>query len=240
MMRTMRLMIKFRPMEMFIYNDINPYFIHSFIWNSLRGTEFSALHDKKGFKFFTFSNIFPISDFKENEEKNIIVSSPNKPFLRMLKEKLDEIDEFKLGIHHFNLIETKLFNVPLKKRWESGTPIVLYKDNRNNEYFSFRRHRDLKFFLKRLKENAIKKFISYYKLDSFELEGPIFDSLKLRKEIPIKIRKDRNEFIIIGSLWKLLEKAYFKKGTGKFYRFILDCGLGEKNSFGFGFVNPLK
>ncbi len=225
---------------MFLYRDINPYFVHSFIWNLTKNTEFSALHDKRGFKFFTFSNIFPVSDFKENEEKSFIISSPNKPFLRTLKDALNEKNEFMLGIHRFEIKDAKIFNIPLKKRWETGTPIVLYKDNIKNEYFSFERHNDLKFFLNRLKENSIKKFVSYYKLENFELEEPIFDSLRLRKEIAVKIKKDKNEFIIIGSLWRLLEKAYFKKGTEKFYRFIMDCGLGEKNSFGFGFVNPLR
>ena len=119
-------------------------------------------------------------------------------------------------------------------------PKILYKDNAKNEYFSFKRHKDLKFFLERLKDNAIKKFTSYYKLEKFEMDEPIFDSIKLRKEVCVNIRKERNEFIIIGSLWKLLEKAYFRRGTKKFYRFIMDCGLGEKNSFGFGFVNPLR
>jgi len=236
----MRLLITFEPKEMFLFKEINPYFIHSFIWNTLKSTDFSALHDKKGFKFFTFSNIFPLTDFMPGENKNLIISSPNRPFLKVLKEKLDEINEFNLGIHIFEIKQTKLFNVSLKKKWETGSPIVLYKDNAKNEYFSFKRHKDLKFFLERLKDNAIKKFTSYYKLEKFEMDEPIFDSIKLRKEVCVNIRKERNEFIIIGSLWKLLEKAYFRKGTKKFYRFIMDCGLGEKNSFGFGFVNPLR
>ena len=235
----MRIIIKFKPKERFLYEDINPYFIHSFIWNSVRRTEFSALHDKSGFKFFSFSNIFPVSDFNEDECKSIIISSPNKPFLRVLKENIEKKSEFSLGKHKFMIEDIKLFNIELGKRWQTGTPIVLYKDNKKNEYFSFRRHKDFGFFLNRLKENAIKKFKAYHKMEEFNIDGPLFDSLSFRKEIPVKIKKEKSEFIIIGSLWKCLEKVYFRKGDARFYRFIMDCGLGEKNSFGFGFVNPL-
>ena len=45
-------------------------------------------------------------------------------------------------------------------------------------------------------------------------------------------------FLIIGSLWKNLEK--FNMDDKKFYKFILDCGLGEKNSLGFGMLNTLR
>jgi CRISPR-associated endoribonuclease Cas6 len=37
-----------------------------------------------------------------------------------------------------------------------------------------------------------------------------------------------------------LEKEYVDKKERKFYKFLLDVGVGEKNSLGFGFVNPIK
>jgi len=48
------------------------------------------------------------------------------------------------------------------------------------------------------------------------------------------------KFLIFGSLFDLLEKSYIENKERKFYKFLLDCGLGEKNSLGFGFVNPIK
>ena len=119
----MRLLITFKTKEMFLYDDINPYFIHSFIWKSVRDTEFSALHDKRGFKFFTFSNIFPVSDFNENECKNLIISSPNSAFLKILKHEIETKGGFSLGIHEFVIENIKLFNVPLRKTWQTSTPM---------------------------------------------------------------------------------------------------------------------
>ncbi|WP_297065841.1 CRISPR-associated endoribonuclease Cas6, partial [Thermococcus sp.] len=45
---------------------------------------------------------------------------------------------------------------------------------------------------------------------------------------------------VIGSNWELLEKERIKPEERRFYRFIMDAGLGEKNSLGFGFLNPLR
>jgi len=96
MLFEMRILISMKTKENFVYNEINQYFIQSFIWNLLRDTGYSGMHDKPNFKFFSFSNIFPVSDFKENEEKQFIISSPDKQFIEILAEKLGNIKQFRL------------------------------------------------------------------------------------------------------------------------------------------------
>ena len=71
------------------------------------------------------------------------------------------------------------------------------------------------------------------------MEEDIFDLLQFKKEVAITVKKDNKSFIIIGTIWSLLEKR-IPRGYGKFYRFIFECGLGEKNSLGFGFLNNLR
>lgn len=51
----------------------------------------------------------------------------------------------------------------------------------------------------------------------------------------VRVKKADKMFLIIGTLWKNLEK--FNMDDKRFYRFLMDCGLGEKNSLGFGMVN---
>ena len=46
--------------------------------------------------------------------------------------------------------------------------------------------------------------------------------------------------VIIGSVWYLLEKFEISEEMRRFYWFLMECGLGEKNSMGFGFVNPVR
>lgn len=55
----------------------------------------------------------------------------------------------------------------------------------------------------------------------------------------MKVVKNGVPFPVIGSNWELLEKERIKPEERKFYRFLMDVGLGEKNSLGFGFVNPI-
>jgi CRISPR-associated endoribonuclease Cas6 len=93
--------------------------------------------------------------------------------------------------------------------------------------------------LNRLKENALKKYRAYYNED-LEFEENIFDRMVFRKEVAVNIYKKGTRFVIIGSVWKMLEKFEIKPEYRKFYNFIMDCGLGEKNSLGFGFINPVK
>ncbi len=121
------------------------------------------------------------------------------------------------------------------------------ENNKKNKYFSFKRNKDLQFFLERLKENAIKKFNSFYN-DNYYLDDVLFDKLIFKKEvvIPNKIKvygennKEDKTSVIIGSVWSLLSKFSIENKDKKFYKFIMDCGLGEKNSLGFGFINPKK
>lgn len=232
----MRIIIKILPKEIFAYEELK-YFIHSFIWNLLKDTEFSKFHDTKKFKFFTFSNIFPVSEFKFNEEKQFIISSPNNYFIDTIAEKLHNIKYLKLGIHKFELKGFKKFSMKLKSRWETSTPIVLYENNNTNTYYSIKRNPDLNFFLERLKDNALKKFNAFYN-KNFDFDEPIFDRLFFKRQVAVHVRKSMSEFLVLGTLWEFeLNPLQIHKDKRRFYEFIMDCGLGEKNSFGFGFVN---
>ncbi|MFN3527733.1 MAG: CRISPR-associated endoribonuclease Cas6 [Candidatus Altarchaeaceae archaeon] len=230
-------MIEIKPRnENFAYSEINKYFIHSWIWNLLRDTEFSEMHDKNKFKFFTFSDIFPISDFSVKEKKKLIISSPNEKFIEKIYEKIRNLKTFKLGIHEFEIVNFKKFFMKLKDRWQTGTPIVLYEDNRANRYYSVKRNPDLNFFLKRIKENALKKYNAFYN-ENLNFEEPLFDRLFFKKQTSVHLRKNNNEFLILGTLWEFEIDSFKLQNLYKFYNFLMECGLGEKNSLGFGFVN---
>ncbi|MGC8558916.1 MAG: CRISPR-associated endoribonuclease Cas6, partial [Nitrososphaeria archaeon] len=139
----------------------------------------------------------------------------------------------------FEIEEIKQFRLKLSRIFTTSSPIVLYKNNLTNEYFSFKRDGALDFFINRLKENALKKYRAYYNED-IEFEENIFDRLVFRKEVAVNIYKNGVRFIIIGSMWKMIEKFNIDPAYKKFYSFLMDCGLGEKNSLGFGFINPVK
>ena len=93
--------------------------------------------------------------------------------------------------------------------------------------------------MERIKDNAIKKYKQFTGKNPIFLEGPLFDTIKLKKEVSVKINHRGGDFFIIGSLWEKLGIYEGKKIDYNFYRFIMECGIGEKNSLGFGFLNPV-
>jgi len=238
-MYLMRLILRFTPTEYALFNKINKHSIQGLLYYSLSGTKYENLHSKKGYKFFTFSDIFPATDFSPEKDYSLIISSPRKGLINEWYNKFSKMKYIYLSDLSFKIKEIKKIQVGVEKSLITGSPIVLYEDSKKNRYFSFRRNGNVDFFLKRLKENALKKFNAFYN-DDFLLEGPIFDRFSLKKEVSVKVTIGTQKFDIIGSMWNLLEKTHMEKDEIKFYNFIMDAGLGEKNSLGFGFVNPVK
>ena len=231
----MRIKITLTLNDNFLYSEIQPYFIHGLIWNLTRNSEFVKYHDLPKFKYFCFSEIFPPTDFKKDGKKYFLISSPDRIFIKFIYSKLKELKKIRLGQHEFDIEVSKPFSLKFLKRWITGSPIVLQVGR--NIYWSKRFH-SFDLFLKRLKENAIKKYNSFYN-ENLDFEEEIFDSFIFKKQVAVHLRKEQREARIIGTKW-IFEKRHYPKELRKFYKFILDCGLGEKNSMGFGFVNPLK
>lgn len=218
----------------------NKHAVQGFIYNMLRGTEYGARHNQPRFKFFTFSDFF-----REDGHWTFFVSSPDPGFIEALYSGIRDRETLYVGRHELHPVEVKKFKLPLRRAFQTGSPVVLYRDAGSDEYFKLHAHRDLRFFLERLKENAEKKYEAFYG-EPFELEGPIFDRLipKLRRngklDVYVRVVKNGVPFPVIGSNWELLEKERIAPHERRFYRFIMDAGLGEKNSLGFGFINPLR
>jgi len=219
----------------------NKHAVQGFIYNMLKGTDYGDRHDEAKFKFFTFSDFFLDRDGRPT----FIISSPDEGFINALHSNLKDRVRVYLGTEELVIAEVKKFKLPLRKRFQTGSPIVIYRNSRENEYFKLHAHRDLNFFLNRLKENAEKKYNAFYD-DDFHLDGPIFDRMvpKFRKngklDVYVKVVKAGQPFPVIGSNWELLEKDRIRAEEKRFYAFIMEAGLGEKNSLGFGFLNPVR
>lgn len=230
----MRLLLGFKPLEDFRYYEINNYTLQGFIYSLLRDSKYGHYHNRCGFKYFCFSNIFPVSDFITDEIKNLIISSPNPEIIREIEKQLEKSEKYYLGKYPIEIDSVKVFKPRLKRSFITSTPIVLFKNNRKSIYYSFEKERDFQFFLDRLKENALKKYNAFYD-EKYYFDENIFDRFEFNRQVAVRIKKGGKMFIVIGTLWKNLEK--FNMENKKFYRFILDCGLGEKNSLGFGMLN---
>jgi len=237
----MRLLLKLSTIKDVPEEQFDKYSFQAAIYYSLLNTNFEDYHNKKGYKFFTFSDFYPSGDLKANNIKNVIISSPKNELIKTIYDYFNEKRIIYLGNYALDIVELKIFNIKGNiSEVITGSPIVIYDESKQNRYFSFRNNGSISFFLRRIKENAIKKYCEYKKLDQFEFNDLIFDSLKFKKEVVVNVNKRNKRFFLIGSLWYYLKKNYINYKYNDFYRFILDVGIGEKNSLGFGFLNPIK
>ena len=234
----MRISIKFFPLNFDDY-IFNKYDIQGMIYSTTFTGGITNMHDGNKFRFFTFSDVFPFNSVQKNTLYNMIISSPDVSFIDTIFGVLNKENYFYLSNIKFRIAEIKKFDLPLTKNFITGSPVVLYKDNKQNKYFSLKRQDPVTFFLRRIKENAVKKFNAFFNED-ININHLIFDRLKFHKEISLLLKKRGREFNIIGTMWYNLELTRLNKKEIKFYKFIMDAGIGEKNSLGFGFLNPVR
>ncbi len=256
----MRILLNLKATKDFFYDKNYFHKLQGFVYSLLKDTPLSILHDKKGYKFFTFSNIFPLPkeglDVKNEELKKLIISSPSSIFIKILEEKLKEKMEKKEKIHigemEFEIEKVKVFRIKLRNnlRLISATPIIIRipeknyekykipKEFRKKRYVYWRPQYSFEAFVKQLEENLIKKYKEFYK-ENFQIDG-IFEGFKfLKGPIVNHVIINGKEQIFVGSLWEFWF-SYLSKEKKKLLEFGIDCGFGERNSLGFGFINILE
>ncbi|QDA31647.1 CRISPR-associated endoribonuclease Cas6 [Thermococcus indicus] len=240
----MRLLLTFRPVESLPADAVTKHTVQGLIYSHLWDTEYWRRHDEARFKFFCFSDIFPPEDFRTGEEKSFIISSPDENFIETLYERFNERESLYLGKMKVEVVKLKRFSLRPTGRFITGSPVVVRSMNRERKgFFSFYHEESLEYFITRLTENALKKY-RVFTGEDFELDGPIFDRMipRVRKngrvDIYVRVRMHGSSFLIPSSTWRLLEKK-ITPDNRDFYAFLMDTGIGELNSLGFGFLNPL-
>ena len=255
----MRLIIKLRSMKNCIYDTQYYYHLQSFIYSIIKGSKFNYIHDQKNFKFFCFSNIFPVGDFKIDDARTLIISSPNNNFIDYLydvfKDKIITKDEIQINFMKFKIQNVKKLelNANNSSLLITNTPVIVripkVKYLKYNiipsvdyDYIYWKSEYPIDLFLSQIEKNIIKKYQEYSKLnlDYKREKNNIYESINFfqqftfKKQISTRIKIREFEQIIIGTLWEFVFNPNLDK---ELINFILDVGLGERNSLGFGFVN---
>ena len=227
-----RLILTLQNEEYFHFPDKHD--IQGMIYTALGTSEFADAHDDTGFKYFTYSDLF----YDRCGRSTLIVSSPNPRFIEQILDWTEQQEFIQLGKDRYDIECARVFEPCLERKFISGSPIILYLDSKSGEYFSFKHHGDISFFLDRLKDNALKKY-EFYTGTRVYLNEPLFDEVKLRREFAVPVKIHGAELVFIGTMWNSLVKEDIQKEEA-FYRFLMETGLGEKNSLGFGFINPVR
>ncbi|MDI6819873.1 MAG: CRISPR-associated endoribonuclease Cas6 [Candidatus Hodarchaeaceae archaeon] len=247
----MRLLLKLRALKDQAYDLKYHHKLQGFIYDLLDGTPYEKLHNRKGYKFFCFSNIFPPEGMRTGVIRNLLISSPDLGLIEVLNRKIAETMEgekpVNVGEMSFKLEEARLLKPRLERNCMliTGTPIVIripkedyekygIKPPKDYDYVYWRKRYSFEAFIKQLEDNLFKKYNEFYggSLEKF----PLFEQFMFKKQVCNHVVLGGNEVKVFGSVWEFAF-SYLNEERKKLLQFGLDCGLGELNSMGFGFIN---
>jgi CRISPR-associated endoribonuclease Cas6 len=179
----------------------------------------------------------------------LIISSPDQDFVNQIEYQLNKIIENQIPIELGSLFELirvaripdKNLEFPLKVITQSPIiiriPIEKYQgrvsDTAPYKEIFWRKEHPVDLFIEALEANMKKKFAEF---TGAHIDERIFERYAFKKQVSTKLDLANSKIPVIGSLWELEFSAYLHPHIQKF---ALDCGLGERNSLGFGFVNPI-
>lgn len=258
----MRLLIRLQCIEDGSYEMQYHYHLQGFIYCLLKGSKYDYVHDKEGYKFFCFSNIFPANDLKKGDFRTLIISSPDSDFIAYLHNVLMQWgSNVKVGGMEFKIEYIEKLEVKLTRSsfvMITGTPIIIriprekYKayniePKGQYDYVYWRNDHPIDLFISQIENNTTKKYTEYLGFDkSFNLKKetgnnppPIhfIQKFRFKKQISTRVPMKGFDQVVIGTVW---EFEFDTNANMDMIRFALDAGLGERNSLGFGFMNIIN
>jgi CRISPR-associated endoribonuclease Cas6 len=138
---------------------------------------------------------------------------------------------------------------------KTGTPIIirikkesskdLHNLKKDYEYFFWRITFPIELFIKQVTSNLVKKYLEYNSISDLEKDNldlysnffSFFQKFRYKKQVSNVVTMKGTSHIVISSLW---EFGFEGREDKNIIKFALDCGLGERNSLGFGFLNLIS
>ena len=250
-MVSMRLLLKLRALKDQAYDLKYHHKLQGFIYSLLDETPYVKLHDKRGYKFFCFSNIFPPEDAKTGSTRSLIISSPDIGMINALEKSLKDFQEDRKPAN----VGEMSFEIEAISRLEprigrsctliTGTPIVVRIPKENYEKYGIKPPKDYNYvywrkrysfeaFIKQLEDNLFKKYNEFYgrSLGKF----PLFEQFVFKKQVCNHVVLGGKEVRVLGSIWEF-SFSYLEGKRRELLQFGVHAGFGEENPLGFGFMN---
>lgn len=251
----MRLLIRLKAVKDCAYEMKYHAKMQGFFYNLLRSAGIDSLHNRKGYKFFCFSNIYPIAAMNSGDSRNLLFSSPDERIIKAVQTEIEKLKEKAAPANIGDMSFTVTGASIIKPKLSGGatiiaaTPITIRIPEKNYDnyaippgerkknYVYWRPSIDFSAFVKQLNENLFKKYNEYYSTEIEEF--PVFEQYRYKKPAASYIIEDGRECQVAGSIWEF-SFPYVSPGQRKLLEFGIECGFGERNSLGFGFVNIVK
>lgn len=217
--------------------------IQGFVYDKLKNSVFSDLHDKKGFKNFCFSNLIGVRNNKilEDYPYKITISSPNKELINIIKSNLKDGEKINLGEFSFELMRFYDYDVKLDNFSVIETPTIIVvtehlRMENKIKSLDFLKKEDKERYLYLLRKNLIKKYNSFNGskiIEDYDLWNNVMvePTLKGKYSIPCEPLK----FRFIGNKLRF-KLGYMDEVQKNVFNHCFETGFGAYNSYGMGFM----
>jgi CRISPR-associated endoribonuclease Cas6 len=192
------------------------------------------LHERDGYKHFVFGGFFPI------ESEKVYTKGGAYSFtVRSLDEKFIDILALALrqNIDNPNFLVVETHKKQIKQFFiselYSATPVIV--SVAPSKQWTMQSDGDILKLQKQLHDNLEKKYQSFYD-EPLHSETNFIQLIEIKNRVPqsIRINKDGNEIRFLGNKFKIVPNE--DEVSQKLAFTALACGLGEKGSYGGGFV----
>ena len=193
---------------------------------------------------------------REGDERTLLVSSPHKKLLTHIARDLQANQELNVGempfvVEHLNALAPDVGEPGSSGTIETGTGLLVrippwrreeygIEDGHGDSATFWRPEHSMESLTNQLEANLDKKhrlFAPEYLPGPSDQEGELFESYELLKtfSIPVTVTEGE-ELTYVLSKWKF---GYTVRDDDhrRHLNLALDCGLGERNSLGLGFIN---
>lgn len=225
------------------------------LWRALEGTKYDDEHDTDEPTGFCYSNPFPYGDMQEGDSRTLLVSSHDEELLATVAEDFKENPELNVGEMPFHVEDMSALNPDVGEPGtsgtiESGTGVVVRIppwrfddygiDDDSDQAAFWRPEHTIRPLREQIEANLDRKhglFMPDHLPGPSDRDGELFDSYELIKTfaVPVTVTTGQ-EITYVLSKWKLgytIRDDHHRRHLN----LALDCGIGERNSLGFGFVN---
>lgn len=251
----MRILIDLSARADAAYDNSYHHKLRGRIWRSLDGTEYDEIHDKNQPKPVTYSNPFPPGNMEEGDERTLLIASPDEELLAHVAADLKDDRELNIGEMPFTVESLSPLSPDVGEPGTSGTlesgtgVLVRIPPWRFDEYGIDSDHDQAEFwrpehtmepFINQVESNLDRKHDLYcpdYLPGPSDVDGDLFDGYELIKTfaLPVTPAQGERETWVL-SKWRL-DYTVRDDNHRRHLNLLLDVGLGERNSLGFGFMN---
>ncbi|WP_083902509.1 CRISPR-associated endoribonuclease Cas6 [Natronorubrum sulfidifaciens] len=226
------------------------------IWRALEGTKYDDLHDSGEPPGFVMSNPFPPGDMREGDERTLLVASHDEELLAHVAADFFDSRELNIGEMPFRVEDVRALEPDVgepgtRGTLETGTGLLVRIPPWQCEEYGidhpggdtavfWRPEHTTEPLVSQLEANLDKKhqlFAHDHLPGPSDVDGELFDGYELIKTfaVPVTVTEGQ-EMTYVLSKWKF---SYTVRDDHhrQHLNLALDCGLGERNSLGLGFVN---